>query len=155
MPRAHRRRMLKLVAIDRLHLYGVQGLSFWEKIRVLKHVFFSKIYGVRGYHPPFLMMTAAMTSSLLLALKDLTCVDWTRSCHQMWSSACDFRQCYVQMHFKATFDIGQKALPPTVNHLKEATDVCVCLYVNFIWECSKWDGALEKLFPRARRGSMS
>ena len=51
--RAHERKVLRLVAIDKAHLYAAHGRSFREEIRVLKHVFFSNIYGVLGYHPLF------------------------------------------------------------------------------------------------------
>ena len=56
------------------------------------------------------------------------------------------------MHFEATSDIGQKALPPMVDHLKEDTNAFACLYVNFIWECAKWCGTLKKLLAKAKAG---
>ena len=51
--RAHERKVLRLVAINEAHLYAAHGRSFWQEIRVLKHVFFSKVYGVLRYHRLF------------------------------------------------------------------------------------------------------
>ena len=46
--RAHGRRVLRLVVVDEAHLYAAHGRSFREKIRVLKQVFFLKIYLAGG-----------------------------------------------------------------------------------------------------------
>ena len=51
--RAHERNVLRLVAIDEAHLYAAHGRSFRQEIRVLKHVFFLKVYGVPRYQPLF------------------------------------------------------------------------------------------------------
>lgn len=125
--RAHRRKVLCLITIDEAHLYAMHRQTFWEMIRVLKLSFFEDFLGRGGYKPLFLIMTATMNKSLLAALADLTCVEWTDKCRHMWWLPSEFRQRYIKMVFEATSEIGQKTLPPVVTHVTSNKNSCLCL----------------------------
>ena len=115
---ASKRKVLRLVAIDKAHLYAMHGRSFRESIRILKRVFFAVLFNVRARcHPLCLLMTAIMMPSQLQSVSDLTTIDWTKKHHQQWSSPSEFRQRYIEMDLKVTGDIGQKAFPAVVEHL--------------------------------------
>ena len=147
-----------MVAIDEAHLYTMHGRTFRECIRVLRDVFFETIFADGEWHPLFLVMTATMTLDLVESLSILTCVEWgktiqtsnwPRAVHQMWSSAWDFRQRYIDMTFSVTGDIGQVAIPSLVCHLKRNNDSYACLFVNFKSECSVWSKKLEEQLAAA------
>ena len=40
---------------------------------------------------------------------------------------------------------AEKLLNPLVNLLLSSTTVCICIFVNFVSECSKWAKILENL----------
>ena len=142
--RARDRKVLRLVAIDEVHIYAMHGRSFRDSIRVLKRDFFAKLYRDRiGYSPLFLVMTATMPTSLIATLEDLTYVPWSKPCHQMRSSAKQFRQRYIDMDLRVQGDIQKLGLAELVLLLKESDDTHACVFVNFKSECAKWAAVLE------------
>ena len=135
---ASKRKVLRLVAIDETHLYGMHGCAFRESIRILKRVFFAVLFNERArFHPQCLLVTATMMPSQLQSISDLTTIDWTKKHHQQWSSPSEFRQRYIEMDLKVTGDIGQKAFPAVVERLQTDENAYVCIFVNFCSETRK------------------
>jgi superfamily II DNA/RNA helicase len=144
--RANSRRLLRLVAVDEAHLIAMHGRTFRDAIRVLADDFFSVVFSQNAqYSPLFLAMTATMSDSLLRSFKDLTSVDWTKPCHQLWSSAKEFQQRNIEMDLKVTGNVSEFGLPDVVKLLKTDDHAHVCIFVNFKSETSNWGGKLEAL----------
>ena len=137
--------MLRLIAIDEVHIYAIHGRSFRDSIRVLKQDFFAKLYrGCEGkYQPLFLAMTATMPICLIKTLFDLTHVNWSKPCYQMCSSAAEFRQRYIDMDFKVQADVNKLGILELLKVLEGSNNSDACIFVNFKSECSKWSGELE------------
>ena len=80
-------RALRLVGIDKAHLYTIHGHLFCNSIHSLRDTFFARIFVARTeYTPLFLAMTAMMTTSLLRSFSELTKVDRLRLQHHLRSS---------------------------------------------------------------------
>jgi hypothetical protein len=85
-------KVLRLIIIDKVHIYLMHQCSFRDCIHVLKQTFFTKLYrNVCGYSPLFLIMTATMPLSLIVVLEDLTFVKWSLPSHQLQLTAVKFQ----------------------------------------------------------------
>ena len=142
--RARDRRVLRLIAIDEVHIYAMHGRSFRDSIRVLQREFFSKLFLRRsGYSPLFLVMTATMPLSLVSTLEKLTHVQWSKPCHQLRSTAVEFRQRYIDMSFRVQGDVSKLGINNLLRVLESDHHSHACIFVNFKSECAKWAEELE------------
>ena len=100
--RARDRHVLRLIVIDEVHIYAMHGRSFCDSIRGLQRDLFAKLYhGRKGYATLFLVMKATMPNSLISTLEKLTHIQWSKPCHQLRSTAKEFRQRYIDMEFQS------------------------------------------------------
>ena len=90
-------------------------------------------------------MTAIITTSITKSLGDLTNVDWTASCLQMWASASEFRQRSISMGFGLASDIEQVVLPRMINHLRDLPHSWICLFDDTVEDGRKWSKKLGDL----------
>ena len=146
----YRRKTLRLVVIDEAHLYAMHGSTFREQIRLLHNLFFRIIFAVGKWHPLFLAMSATMTAPLVASLSRLTNVDWSDERFHLWASTAQFRQRNISIGFGITSQIGEQAIPMLVQFLAENPTMYACLFVNFVRECSKWSGVLERQLVSAK-----
>ena len=129
----------------------MHGRTFRDSIRYLRNEFFRRLFGPGASSDvAFLAMTATMSADLLGDFSDLTHVDWTDQCHQMWASARDFRQRDIKMELQTTGEITQHALRRVVELLASDDVAHVCIFVNFVAEAERWASALEKLLAEER-----
>lgn len=136
--------MLRLVAIDEVHLYALHGLTFWESIHVLSDVFFKHLFGSASKNSPlFQAMTAMMTAHPMKQFSRLTHVDWASPKHQHWSSPKEFRQRNITMDLHVSRDIKNVGLVDIVNVMKCEQRARACVFVNFCLEALKWIQVLE------------
>ena len=146
----HQNQTLRLVTIDEAHLYAQHGRSFRESLRVLTSVFFTVLFRIGHWHPLFLAMTATMTMDLLPLFSELTTVDWSLPCHQMWSDWYDFQQRNIVLNFEVVDHMG-RAYPTLTNHLKEQhPDASSFVFVNFRSECETVSKAIEDMIIQQR-----
>ena len=114
---------VRLVAIDKAHMYAHHGRSFRESLRVLTDIFFVVVFCVGEWYPLFLAMMATMTINLLPSFSQLTNVDWSLPEHQMWSGWQDFQQRNISINFEVV-DQFSCAYPTLFNYLdKKAEDL--------------------------------
>ena len=66
---------LRLISVDKSHLYAIHGHSFRVAMRILRHVLFNVNSAVSVWHPLLLIMTEMMTDSLLASCSTSTNVD--------------------------------------------------------------------------------
>eukprot|EP00581_Thalassiosira_minuscula_P015075 CAMPEP_0183735168 /NCGR_PEP_ID=MMETSP0737-20130205/45899_1 /TAXON_ID=385413 /ORGANISM="Thalassiosira miniscula, Strain CCMP1093" /LENGTH=283 /DNA_ID=CAMNT_0025968835 /DNA_START=560 /DNA_END=1408 /DNA_ORIENTATION=+ len=137
------REVLRLVAVDEVHLYSLHG-GFRDVIRILKRDFFSKLNkGFKEYDPLFLGTTAALPLPLTRSFPSLTHTDWTKPYHILRSTPSEFQQRYISMQLILQPEVGQHGLPTLAELLREDNDAHACIFVNFVSECAKWARELE------------
>ena len=141
---------LCLVVIDVAHLYTMHGSTFHKLIRLLHKLFFRIVLDVGKLYPLFLAMSATMTAPLVASLSSLTNVDWSDKRYHLWASTAQFRQRNISIGFGITSQIGDQAIPMLVQFLAENPTMYACLFVNFVRECSKWSGVLERQLVAAK-----
>ena len=100
-----------------------------------------------------------MTISLLNSFSMLTNADWNaeldsepwdKKRHILWSDASSFRQRYIIMGFTLGSNMGKALLKPMRDLLVSSATVAVCIFVNFVSECSKWAKRLEDLLAEVK-----
>lgn len=61
------------------------------------------------------------------------------------SDSQSFRQRYIKIGLTLGSKLGKVLLEPMANLLASSPTVCVCVFVNFVSEVSKWAERLEHL----------
>ena len=88
-------------------------------------------------------MTAPMPTTLLMALCNLTCVNWELPCHHIQSFPIEFRQRYIDIELFVRGEVGSVGIGPIVELMISDETSHACVFVNFKSECTKWAAALE------------
>mmetsp|Transcript_13122 Transcript_13122/g.28347 ORF Transcript_13122/g.28347 Transcript_13122/m.28347 type:complete len:292 (-) Transcript_13122:1026-1901(-) len=100
-------KVLRLIAVNKAHIYAMQGSTFREPIRIVGRDFFSKLYGKsHQILPLFLAMTATMPLKPTKTFSKLTSINSEDPCHLMCSTPQEFQQHYIDMDFHVQADVG-------------------------------------------------
>mmetsp|Transcript_31075 Transcript_31075/g.69711 ORF Transcript_31075/g.69711 Transcript_31075/m.69711 type:complete len:694 (-) Transcript_31075:1581-3662(-) len=99
---AHKRRLLRTVVIDEVHLY-VQHSSFRTAIRMLKDTFFKIVFPEAdpSGHPNFVLASATMTPRMVRSAEALTNVKLPSEC-RIWPGEEHFQQREIKMVYSVS-----------------------------------------------------
>jgi superfamily II DNA helicase RecQ len=122
--------VVRLVTIDEAHLYVQHGISFRSKIRMMKNIFFNKVFHpTMKIKPAFIAATATMNHPFIAQLTSLTTIKFPpRSI--IWPPSFQFRQRSINMVFTTSHEYAKAGLNYVVEFLQENPGRCACVFVN-------------------------
>jgi superfamily II DNA helicase RecQ len=142
----HRRRLLRLVVIDELHLYLQFGVSLRSEFKQLTNMLLNVLFPSSDLqsHPCLLVMTATITKRWLELFQKLTGISFIPS-DILWALPDDMARRDVKVSFYLGDTVLKKMRLDLISFLKSSTTKKVILYTNTRVTANKLKVSIDEL----------
>ena len=142
----HRRRILRLVVIDELHLYLQFGVSLRLEFKQLTNMLLKVLFPSSDLqsHPSLLVMTATITNRWLELFNKLTGISFIHS-DILWALPDDMARRDVKMSFYLGDSVLKKMRLDLIAFLKSSTTKKVIIYTNTRTTANKLKTSIDEL----------
>ena len=149
---AARKRTLRLVALDEVHLHVQHGTSFRAEIRELRDVFFRPVFdrSAKADHPYVIAQTGTFPADYVADLTALTTVPFLPE-NVLRGSAKEFerREISIHLHICNPGDYVKRGLTEAVEFVTQDDEGSIVVFVNSRYRSMKYLQDIEKKLDEA------